>query len=52
MKSTIYLDIKYAKGKKLHSTKVTRMIIVHIINITNSYNILLVKIVNTMNMSH
>ena len=51
MKLTIYLYSKYVKGKKIHSTKVTKMIIVHIINITNSDNILLIKIVNMMNMS-
>ena len=52
MKLILYLYIKYEKGKKIHSTKVAKMIIVHIINITNSDNILLIKIVNTMNMSH
>jgi hypothetical protein len=48
----IYLYSKYEKGTKIHSTKVTKMIIVHIIDITNSDNILLIKIVNMMNIIH
>ena len=53
MKLIIYLYIKYKKCKKIHSTKVTKMILVdHIINIANSDNILLIKILNTMKMSH
>ena len=37
----------------MNSTKVTKMILVnHIINISNSDNILLIKILNMMNMIH
>ena len=39
MKLITYSCIKCDKGKKMHSTKVTKMIIVHIINITNNNNI-------------
>ena len=52
MKLIIYLYSKYEKRKKIHSTEVTRIIIVHIINIRNSDKILLIKIVNTMNIGH
>ena len=45
------LNIK--KGRKMHSTKVTKMILFdYIINTKNSDSILLIKILNTMNMSH
>ena len=36
----------------MHSTKVTKMIIVYNINIVNSDNIFLIKILNMMNMSY
>ena len=53
MKWIIYAYIKYKKGKKIHSTKVTKLILVdHNINIANSDNILLIKVTNMMNMSH
>ena len=53
MKCIIYVYIKYKKGKKMHSTKVTKMILVsYIINIANSDNILLIKILNMTDMSH
>ena len=52
MKLIIYLYIKYENGKTIPSIKLTLMIIVHIINIANSDNILLIKILNMMNMSH
>ena len=46
MKWIIYLYIKYEKGKKKHSNKVSKMIIVDIINIANSDNIFLIKILS------
>jgi hypothetical protein len=50
MKLIIYI---YIYGKKIHSTKVIKMILVdHILNIAISDSILLIKILNTMNMSH
>jgi hypothetical protein len=45
------LNIKNVK--KIHLIKVTKMIYDdYIINIANSDNILLIKILNTMNMTH
>ena len=41
------------KGKKINSTNVPKIILVdHIINIENSDNIFLIKILNMVNMSH